>query len=62
MTFTNIEVKKEAAENGVKLFELPKQLGVSESTLYRLMRTELKDEDKQRVLKAIREIAAARVG
>lgn len=62
MTFTNIEVKIQAAQNGVKLFELPKQLGISESTFYRLMRVELNDADRQRVLKAIREIAAERVG
>lgn len=60
MTFTNIEVKIQAAQNGVKLFELPKQLGISESTFYRLMRTELNKTDRERVLKAIREIVANR--
>lgn len=61
MTFTNVDIKKDAAEKGVRLYELPNQLGISESTFYRLMRVELNDADRQRVLKAIREIAAARV-
>lgn len=60
MTFVNAEVKLKASQKGVKLYELPKQLGISESTFYRLMRTELSKADRQRVLKAIHEIVANR--
>lgn len=60
MTFVNATIKLKASEKGVKLYELPKQLGISESTFYRLMRTELNKTDRERVLKAIREIVANR--
>ncbi|MGN0598959.1 MAG: hypothetical protein ACI4JK_03595 [Oscillospiraceae bacterium] len=58
MTLENIDVKLEAIRNGVKLYQIPAKLGICSSTFERLMRTPLKDEDRERVLNAIKEIAA----
>lgn len=61
MNFVNGDIKQQTAMRGVKLYELPKKLGMSESTFYRLMRTELNDDDRKRVLNAIKEIVTARL-
>ena len=60
MTFINADVKLQAYQKGVKLYELPKQLGISESTFYRLMRLELSAENHKKMLEAINKIATQR--
>lgn len=60
MTFTNIDVKLEAMSKGVRLYEIPKVLGISLSTFEKMMRSELSDRNRERILKAIRQIANSR--
>lgn len=57
MTETNLDVKLEALHRNVKLYEIPYKLGISSSSFDRLMRTPLTDENRERVLNAIKEIA-----
>ena len=42
-------------ENDLRMFELAKLLGISETTLYRRLRTELPEEEQDRIVKAIEE-------
>ena len=51
---TNIEIKVELMKRGMKQYELASLLGISEWTLSRKLRTELPDEEKQRILEIIR--------
>lgn len=60
MTIANLDIKFEAARNEVKLFEIAKKLGIAESTFYRHLRFPLEEAEHQKMLEAIREIAAAR--
>ena len=60
MTGTNIDVKLEAIRKGVNLCELPARLKISPSKFYVLMRSPLDDKDRERVLKAIKDIADSR--
>ena len=56
----NSDVRICAIENGVHLWELADQLGISPETLSRKLRRELVPEDKERMIQAIRVIAAKR--
>ena len=56
----NSEVRVCAIEYGVRLWELADQLGISPETLSRKLRRELVPEDKDRMIQAIRVIAAKR--
>lgn len=60
MTKTNIDVKLEAIRKGVNLCELPARLKISPSKFYVLMRSPLNYENRERILKAIKEIADSR--
>lgn len=60
MTFINVDVKLEAMSKGVRLYEIPKQLGIGLSTFEKLMRSELSEKDRQRILRAINQIASSR--
>ncbi len=57
---TNNEVRKALKMNGVFLWEVGNALGVSESTVTRLMRTELTEEKKQEFLEAIQRVRRER--
>ena len=50
----NYEIKVELMKRGMKQYELASLLGISEWTLSRKLRTELSDEEKQRILEIIR--------
>lgn len=50
----NYEIKVELMKRGMKQYELASLLGISEWTLSRKLRTELPDEEKQRILEIIR--------
>lgn len=60
MTNTNIDIKIEALRKNVKLYELPEKLGICSAKFYRMIRVPLNDEDKQKVLNAINDIAKSR--
>ena len=50
----NYEIRVELMKRGMKQYELASLLGISEWTLSRKLRTELPDEEKQRILEIIR--------
>ena len=52
---TNIKIRMKLLEKGLKQWELGKVLGKSESTIYRLLREELPEEEQDRIVKAIEE-------
>ena len=56
----NLELRTKARRNGVRLWEIADKLGVSEPTITRKFRRELPDNEKQRILAIIDEIAAAK--
>lgn len=60
MTNTNIDIKIEALRKNVKLYELPDKLGICSAKFYRLIRVPLSEQDRERILKAIKEIADSR--
>lgn len=52
---TNLIVREELAKHGLFLWQLGKLINVSESTITRLMREELPQEEQLRLVKIIRE-------
>ena len=56
----NIEIRNEAARNGLKLWEVAEALGVADSTFSRKLRRELPSEQRDHVLKMIVDLAAAK--
>ena len=57
MTRANYEIKMTAYSNGVRLYQIAKHLGKSESWLNRKLRHNLSETERLMLLKAIREIA-----
>ena len=53
----NEKVRAAAKDTGVEFWRLADALGVSESTLTRMMRRELPEDEQQRLLHLIDEIA-----
>lgn len=60
MTNVNIDVKLEAISKGVKLCEIPAQMGISPSKFYDFMRVPLSDEKREEILNAISQLAVSR--
>ena len=54
----NQEIRQHAREQGVKLWQVAKALGISEPTMTRRLRSELPAEEKGRFLDTIDRIAA----
>lgn len=52
---TNLIVREELARHGLFLWQLGKLLDVSESTVTRLMREELPEEEQKKLAQIIRE-------
>ncbi len=53
----NLEVRKAANELGVKLWEVSEALGINDGNLSRKLRRELPEDERQRWLALISEIA-----
>lgn len=53
----NQEIRTEAKRNGVKLWQIADKLGISEPTMTRKMRHELNEDEKNRILSIITELA-----
>lgn len=51
----NKKIRLVMFENDLRMFELAKLLGISETTLYRRLRTELPKEEQDRIVKIIKE-------
>lgn len=56
----NQEIRTEAKRNGVKLWQIADRLGISEPTMTRKLRHELNEDEKNRILSIITELAKER--
>lgn len=54
----NLDIRKEAKENGVFLYDIAERLGVCEMTVTRLLRRELSDTKKAHIREIITDLAA----
>ena len=50
----NMEIRIEMTRHGLKQWKVANLLGVSESVFSRMLRKELSEEEKERILKAIK--------
>lgn len=57
MKTANLQLRRTAKANGVTLWRIADKLGVSEPTLSRKLRYELPEDEKQRILDIITELA-----
>ena len=55
----NADIRTAIRESSLCQYQVAEKIGVSEFTFIRWMRNELSDERKQRILAAIKELAAA---
>lgn len=53
-TMENMEIRIEMTRHGLKQWQVANLLGVSESVFSRMLRKELSEEEKERILKAIK--------
>ena len=53
----NIKIRKALAANMMKLYQLDEILGVSEATRCRMLRSELPEDEQNRIVKLIEEKA-----
>ena len=58
----NGEIRAEAKRMGVKLWEIAEQFGMNDGNFSRKLRRELPEQEKQKILKIIQEVAAQRSG
>lgn len=56
----NMEIRKLAMENGVRLWEVAEMMGIAEGTLSRKLRKRLPKEEKSTIVGIIKGIANAR--
>lgn len=52
----NLEIRREAAKNGLKLWEVAEACGVTDSTFSRRLRRELPSEQRDHILCMIRKL------
>lgn len=57
MKTANLELRRTAKANGVALWQIADKLGISEPTMTRRLRSELPENEKQRILDIIKELA-----
>lgn len=53
----NVEIRRAAAMYGLRLWQVAEAMGMNDSAFSRKLRRELSQEDKERVLAAIEELA-----
>lgn len=56
----NKELREYAARNGVRLWQIASRIGVNDGNFSRRLRFELSDEEKNRIVEIIDEIATNR--
>lgn len=54
---SNEALRRFAAGNGVKLWQVAKALGIADTSLSRKMRKELPPDEKERIVRIIRELS-----
>lgn len=57
MSKCNVDIRTSAIKSNVFLWEIANELGISEPTITRKLRTELSTEEKNRYLEAIAKIS-----
>lgn len=55
---TNVEIRERAAQKKVRFWRVADRMGIADCTLAKRMRHELPEQEKQRMLAIIDEIAA----
>lgn len=55
---SNIDIRMKIKQYGVTTYQVAKRLGIHENSLYRRLREELSEEEKQKVFKIIEDIKA----
>ena len=53
----NMEIRREAAKNGLKLWEVAEACGITDSTFSRKLRRELPSDQRDHVLRVIANLA-----
>ncbi len=53
----NIKIRRTAAANGVRLWQIAERLGISDANFSRKLRRELPEEEQQKILAVINAIA-----
>lgn len=53
----NREIRLYAAGNGVRLWQIAKEMGIRDSSLSRKLRSELSDDEKQKIMEIIDRIS-----
>lgn len=53
----NTDIRKYAKTHGVRLWQIADELGISEITMSRKLRYELSENEKQKILEIINELA-----
>lgn len=56
-TLANKDIKRTIYMNGLRQWEVADALGINEATLSRKLRHELSEEDRDKILKAIEDLA-----
>lgn len=59
MKTANLELRRTAKANGVALWQIADKLGISEPTMTRRLRSELPENEKQKILDIINELASS---
>ena len=57
MNMTNMEIRQKALAFGIRLWQIAEALGVSDFALSRMLRHELPDEEKEKILEIIDRLA-----
>ena len=53
----NIDIRKAAIEAGVKLWQVAEELGIADATLSRKRRYELRNEEREQIMRIIRDLS-----
>lgn len=56
----NLPIKKALGANMVKQWQLAREMGICDMTLYRKLRNELPEQEQKEIIKLIEKIAAER--
>ena len=54
----NVDIRREAAGNGVRLWQIADALGISDAQFSRKLRREISTEEKEKVFEIIAQLAA----
>ncbi len=58
----NLTIRRAAKENGVHLWQIAERVGLTDSNFSRKLRRELPNEERERILQMIDEMAAEKGG